>query len=164
MSVERVEAPVTFKAYMMCAFAAFAGILFGYDSGYINGVLGTNYFVEHFGQRTPVSKDHPTGFFYSTPHTSLTVSILSAGTFFGALFSGMLADMIGRRTTIIAGCGVFAVGVILQIAATAMPLLVVGRLIAGFGVGYVSCTAHPSRFNLTAVSYTHLTLPTKRIV
>lgn len=28
-SVERVEAPVTAKAYLMCAFAAFAGVLFG---------------------------------------------------------------------------------------------------------------------------------------
>jgi hypothetical protein len=35
-----VEAPVTVKAYMICAFAAFGGIFFGYDSGYINGVLG----------------------------------------------------------------------------------------------------------------------------
>jgi len=34
---ERIEAPITFKAYLMCGFAAFAGILFGYDSGYING-------------------------------------------------------------------------------------------------------------------------------
>lgn len=32
-----VEAPVTIKAYLMCAFASIGGILFGYDSGYING-------------------------------------------------------------------------------------------------------------------------------
>ena len=32
-----IEAPVTFKAYLMCAFASFGGIFFGYDSGYING-------------------------------------------------------------------------------------------------------------------------------
>jgi hypothetical protein len=32
-----VEAPVTLKAYLMCAFASFGGIFFGYDSGYING-------------------------------------------------------------------------------------------------------------------------------
>lgn len=31
--VGRVEAPVTFKAYMICAFAAFGGIFFGYDTG-----------------------------------------------------------------------------------------------------------------------------------
>jgi MFS family permease len=61
------------------------------------------------------------------------VSILSAGTFFGALFAGSLADWIGRRSTIIAGCGVFSLGVVLQVA-----LLVTGRLIAGIGVGFVS--------------------------
>lgn len=44
----RVEAPVTFKAYLMCAFAAFGGIFFGYDSGYINGVLGMEYFIQEF--------------------------------------------------------------------------------------------------------------------
>lgn len=44
----RVEAPVTFKTYLMCAFAAFGGIFFGYDSGYINGVLGMEYFIETF--------------------------------------------------------------------------------------------------------------------
>jgi hypothetical protein len=44
----RVEAPVTFKAYLMCAFAAFGGIFFGYDSGYISGVLGMDYFIQKF--------------------------------------------------------------------------------------------------------------------
>merc|ERR1712093_365350 len=41
-----VEAPVTFKAYMMCAFASFGGIFFGYDSGYINGVLASQVFID----------------------------------------------------------------------------------------------------------------------
>lgn len=45
---ERVEAPVTFKAYLMCAFAAFGGIFFGYDSGYISGVMAMRYFIETF--------------------------------------------------------------------------------------------------------------------
>lgn len=138
MTTERIEAPVTFKAYLMCAFAAFAGILFGYDSGYINGVLGTGYVKEHFGEATSNLKDYPSGYWISTSNTSLLVSILSAGTFFGAIFSGALADWFGRRTTIIAGCGIFSIGVVLQIAASAIPLLVVGRLIAGVGVGFVS--------------------------
>lgn len=30
--VEHIEAPVTLKAYLMCAFASFGGIFFGYDS------------------------------------------------------------------------------------------------------------------------------------
>ena len=44
----RIEAPVTFKAYLMCAFAAFGGIFFGYDSGYVNGVIGMDYFISTF--------------------------------------------------------------------------------------------------------------------
>lgn len=31
--VDKTEAPVTVKAYLACAFAAFGGIFFGYDSG-----------------------------------------------------------------------------------------------------------------------------------
>jgi len=33
----RIEAPVTMKAYLMCAFAAFGGIFFGYDTGWMGG-------------------------------------------------------------------------------------------------------------------------------
>lgn len=44
----RAEAPITFKAYLMCAFAALGGIFFGYDSGYINGVTSMKYFIETF--------------------------------------------------------------------------------------------------------------------
>ena len=35
----KTEPHVSFRAYLICAFASFGGILFGYDSGYINGVL-----------------------------------------------------------------------------------------------------------------------------
>lgn len=71
---------------------------------------------------------------------SLIVSILSAGTFFGALIAGDIADWLGRRFTVIAGCVVFIVGVILQTASAGpnLGLIVAGRLIAGFGVGFVS--------------------------
>lgn len=82
--------------------------------------------------------DDPDSFVISASNKSLITSILSAGTFFGALIAGDLADWFGRRTTIISGCGIFMVGVALQTASTTVALLVVGRLIAGFGVGFVS--------------------------
>jgi hypothetical protein len=37
--VSRVEAPVTLRAYLIVAFAAFGGIFFGYDTGWMGGVL-----------------------------------------------------------------------------------------------------------------------------
>lgn len=144
VAVSRIEAPVTAKAYFLCAFAAFGGILFGYDSGYISSVLGMNYFKYQFG--APVSADFSTTSFldndtyymYQTWQKSLITSILSAGTFFGALLAGSFADWIGRRSTIILGCLIFTVGVILQTASTEVNLLIGGRVVAGMGVGFVS--------------------------
>jgi len=123
----------------MCAFAAFAGVLFGYDSGYISSVLAMREFKIQYGRPVPTSSSS-VGYAYTPSQHSLIVSILSAGTFLGALLSGQLADWIGRRTTIIAGCGVFIIGVVVQVAAPNIPALAVGRLLAGFGVGFVSAT------------------------
>jgi sugar porter (SP) family MFS transporter len=131
--VERIEAPVTWKAYLLCAFASFGGIFFGYDSGYINGVLGSRIFidaVEHIGAKA-----------VSESRTSLIVSILSCGTFFGALIAGDAADWIGRKWTVILGCLIYIVGVVIQmITGLGDPLaaIVAGRLIAGIGVGFES--------------------------
>ena len=45
----RGPAPITWKVLVLCAYASFGGILFGYDSGYINGVLGMKQFKKDFG-------------------------------------------------------------------------------------------------------------------
>ncbi|KAJ5166272.1 Major facilitator-type transporter ecdD [Penicillium canariense] len=137
VDARRLEAPVTVKTYLMCAFAAFGGIFFGYDSGYISGVLGMDYFITTF-ENLDKATTSTTAFVVPSWKKSLIVSILSAGTFFGALIAGDLADWFGRRTTVISGCFVFIIGVILQTASSSLGLLVAGRLIAGFGVGFVS--------------------------
>ncbi|ODN84658.1 hypothetical protein L202_00559 [Cryptococcus amylolentus CBS 6039] len=141
-SPERVEAPVTMKAYLLCVFASFGGIFFGFDSGYMNGVLGMDYFINMMtGLPIPgadASASEIAAFALPAWKKSLITSILSAGTFFGAIIAGDLAEFLGRRITIVAGCGVFIVGCVLQTASTSLGLLVAGRLIAGFGVGFIS--------------------------
>lgn len=77
---------------------------------------------------------HPTG-----SQTSLIVSILSVGTFVGALAAGYLADIAGRKYGIALSCLIpFNLGVALQVAATSQPLFIAGRFFAGLGVGLVS--------------------------
>lgn len=132
--VERIEAPVTWKAYLMCAFAAFGGIFFGYDSGYINGVLGSQIFIDNV-EGTPNNGE------LSESNTSLVVSILSAGTFFGAVMAGDIADWIGRKWTVILGCAIYMFGVVIQMITgegDALAAITAGRLIAGIGVGFES--------------------------
>jgi len=67
----------------------------------------------------------------SAADQSLMTSILSVGTFFGAIMAGDIADFFGRRFTIILGCAVFAVGCILETAST-----------TGLGVVSISSVSH----------------------
>lgn len=83
----------------------------------------------------------------STAQESSIVSILSAGTFFGALFSPFLTDYLGRRPGLLISTWVFNLGVVLQTVAKAIPIFLAGRFFAGFGVGLISAMsrfqAHP---------------------
>ena len=119
--LSHVEALVTVKAYLICAFAAFDGIFFGYDTSWMSGVLGMKYFVRQYTGLAYPADYFPAGVDTTSPDyvayvknfhltardQSLTASILSAGTFFGAIIAGDLADFFGCRWTIISGCPVF---------------------------------------------------------
>ena len=121
-------------AIVVSAFAAFGGFLYGYDTGTISGILDMGYFKQTFG------KNQTDGtYLLESSDKGLIVSILSAGTFFGALLGYPSSDFLGRRWGLILACSIFAIGVAFQTAATALPLFVVGRVVAGIGVGIISC-------------------------
>jgi sugar porter (SP) family MFS transporter len=131
--VNETEAPITWKAYLLCAFASFGGIFFGYDSGYINGVNGSQIFID--------AVEYPGAEALSESNSSLITSILSCGTFFGAIIAGDVADRIGRKWTVILGCFIYMIGVVVQMITSpsnALAPIVAGRLVAGLGVGFES--------------------------
>ena len=78
-----ISAPVTkygASGIIMTVFAAFGGMLFGYDTGTIAGVIQMGDWIKTFGEP---DSSAPTGYSVSTSRESLVVSILSAGTFLG---------------------------------------------------------------------------------
>lgn len=97
------------------------------------------YVKKHFGHAVPKSKD-PDGYIIATSRKSLITSILSAGTFIGALIGGGAAERLGRRLTIMLSCLIFSLGVAVQVGTVNIGGLVAGRFIAGLGVGGVSAT------------------------
>lgn len=116
------------RAIFIGLFVAFGGVLFGYDTGTISGVMAMDYVKRTFTS---------TGSFTAS-ETSLITSILSAGTFVGAISAPLASDTLGRRLGLFISCIIFCVGVVLQTISTTQALLIVGRVVAGLGVGVLS--------------------------
>ncbi|CAO1616699.1 unnamed protein product [Sympodiomycopsis kandeliae] len=134
-------------ALLVGTFAGFGGYLFGYDTGVISGLLEMPEFGKEFGRYwdnvpdNTISADNPArpGYALSTSGRSLAVSILSVGTFFGALFAAPLGDWIGRRPAFMVAIAVFSIGILVQAVAHALGVFALGRVFAGAGVGLLSC-------------------------
>lgn len=118
-------------------------MLFGYDTGTISGILEMDYWKLLFSDGYTDADGNPA---VRSGDESLIVSILSLGTFLGALTAAPTADFFGRRMGLILSTAiVFNLGVILQTAATSQPLFIAGRFFAGYGVGLISAMGkHPS--------------------
>ena len=97
-------------------------LLFGYDLGFMGGLTTSPPFLATFGN----------------PNSSLLgflVSSYEVGAMFGALFQFWLGDRYGRKTNNFAGAVVVAVGAVLQSTSFGLAQFLVGRLVAGFGLG-----------------------------
>lgn len=66
------------------------------------------------------------------------VAILEVGAFFSSLIVGRLGDVYGRRRVILWGAVIFVTGGAFQTLCNGMGMLVLGRIIAGVGVGALS--------------------------
>ena len=106
-----------------------------YDTGTISGILAMPYWQRLFSTGYVDPEGNPN---VTASQESAIVSILSAGTFFGALMSPFLTDSIGRRPALMVSTWVFNLGVVLHTVATAIPLFLAGRFFAGLGVGLIS--------------------------
>ena len=91
-------------------------------------------FQMRFGQR------HDDGtYYFSNVRSGLIVGLLSIGTLLGALAGGPLADLIGRKYSIVFWNVIFCVGNIVMISSTdKWYQIMLGRFVAGWGVGALS--------------------------
>ncbi|MFP3461388.1 sugar porter family MFS transporter [Arthrobacter globiformis] len=107
---------------MVAMVATFGGLLFGYDTGVINGAL------------RPMTAD-----LGLTPITEgIVTSSLLFGAAAGAVGGGRLSDTWGRRKTIILLAILFLVGALSCVFAPNFEVMVVGRVILGLAVGGAS--------------------------
>ncbi|VUC35203.1 unnamed protein product [Clonostachys rosea] len=122
-------------AIMVGLFVASGGILFGYDTGAINGILAMRAFKDQFDTHCDAKSK---SLDICTNDTAILVAILSAGTAFGSLLAAPASVSFGRRITMLIAVGIFCAGAICQVCAQSMPLMLFGRVLAGVGVGAIS--------------------------
>ncbi|UKZ48761.1 glucose transporter [Trichoderma virens] len=121
-------------AIMVGLFVASGGLLFGYDTGAINGILAMDEFKQKFG----TCNDRTINDDICAKDSALIVAILSVGTALGSLLAAPAGDMLGRRRSMLLSVAIFCIGAILQVSAEASANLLAGRCLAGIGVGAVS--------------------------
>ena len=108
---------------LLVVIVTLGGFLFGYDTSII---AGAQLYFE---------KDWPD---ISTGEIAIIVSIALIGAAIGALVSGSISDMYGRKPLILGSSVLFTLGSIIMAVAPSIGLLMFGRLIVGFGVGIAS--------------------------
>jgi len=91
----------------------------------ISGILAMSSFRQQFSTGYIDWNDKKLN--VSPGQSSLIVSILSAGTFFGALAAAPFGDLLGRKTSLIIAVAIFSFGALLQTVASHIPILVAGR-------------------------------------
>ena len=115
-----------FKWVLMIALVTFfAGLLFGYDQGVIAGALKgveDSFRVGSFAQE-------------------IITSWVTLGALVAALVAGTAADRFGRRPVLLTAGLLFISGAIIQAITPGVEILVVGRLVTGFGIGFASVIA-----------------------
>ncbi|KAK4906519.1 hexose transporter hxt5 [Elasticomyces elasticus] len=126
---------ITGRSLAMGLLVSMGGLIFGYDTGQISGFLEQPDFLQRFGECDANGQNCA----FTNVRSGLIVGLLSIGTLLGALLAAPLADKIGRRLSITFWSVICAIGFVVQIATSyAWYQLMIGRFVAGFGVGALS--------------------------
>ncbi len=112
-------------------------LLFGYDQGLMSGIITGTKFNEEF---PPTAGDSH----HATVIQGAVVSCYELGCFFGAIFTLLRGETIGRRPIMLIGAVLMILGTIISITPFkghwALGQFVVGRVISGLGNGMNTAT------------------------
>jgi len=121
------------QVYLTGSFAAIGGLLFGYDTGVISGVLTMSDFLLAFGGTSSLVR----GSLPSSVAGSI-VGIMLVGCFLGALIAGPSGDQLSRKYSIVLFSLIFIVSAVLQTGSYNLFMLLLSRLVAGKEISIVN--------------------------
>ncbi|KAJ7968456.1 sugar transporter 1 [Quillaja saponaria] len=138
------EYPGNLTPYVLvtCIVAAMGGLIFGYDIGISGGVTSMNSFLQKFFPSVYRKKALSKSTNQYCQYDSETLTLFTSSLYLAALLSSIVASTItrkfGRKWSMLFGGVLFCSGAILNGFAQAVWMLIVGRILLGFGIGFAN--------------------------
>ncbi|KAL6179891.1 hypothetical protein ACLB2K_046562 [Fragaria x ananassa] len=135
---------ITLSVVITCIVAASCGLIYGYDIGISGGVTTMPSFLLKFFpsvlKKAAATKPNIYCVYDSQLLTTFTSSLYIAG-MFATLVASRLVKTIGRRNVMLLGGSTFLVGSALNGGAVNVAMLILGRMMLGFGLGFTNQAA-----------------------
>jgi len=126
-SLSAPSTPFTPTVLLFFLFPAIGGLLFGYDIGATSGALLS---------MTSPTLSGTSWYDLSTSSQGLVVSLSLFGALAGSALALVFGDSMGRRKELILGGALYCAGAGLVYAAQQLPVVMLGRLLYGVGIGF----------------------------
>lgn len=136
---EQYQGKVTSYVIITCLVGAIGGSLFGYDIGISGGVTSMSEFLSKFFPKVHRKQMHAHEDNYCK-YNDQALAAFTSSLYLAGLVSSLVASPItrkyGRRGSIICGGISFIIGATLDASAVNLAMLILGRIMLGFGIGF----------------------------
>ncbi|KAL8032725.1 hypothetical protein ABFX02_13G114600 [Erythranthe guttata] len=136
--------PGNLTAYVMvtCVIAAMGGLIFGYDIGISGGVTSMDSFLEKFFPAVYKKEKADDSTNQYCKFDSVTLTLFTSSLYLAALLSSIVASTVtrklGRKLSMLFGGVLFCAGALINGFAQNVLMLIVGRILLGFGIGFAN--------------------------
>ncbi|XP_072972318.1 sugar transport protein 14-like [Typha angustifolia] len=137
---EFYEGRITSYFILACVVGSLGGSLFGYDLGVSSGVTSMDEFLKEFFPSVYRRKQEHLRETDYCKYDNQILTLFTSSLYFAGLVSTFGASLVtrkyGRRISIMTGSVSFFCGGVVNAAAVNIPMLIVGRILLGVGIGF----------------------------
>ncbi|KAK4361038.1 hypothetical protein RND71_019990 [Anisodus tanguticus] len=133
---------LTLYVTVTCIIAAMGGLIFGYDIGISGGVTSMDSFLSKFFPSVLRKQKADDSTNQYCKFDSQTLTMFTSSLYLAALLSSLVASTVtrklGRRLSMLSGGVLFCAGALINGFAQNVAMLIIGRILLGFGIGFAN--------------------------
>ncbi|XP_051125475.1 sugar carrier protein C-like [Andrographis paniculata] len=133
---------LTLYVIVTCVVAAMGGLIFGYDIGISGGVTSMDSFLMRFFPSVYHKEKLDANTNQYCKFDSVTLTLFTSSLYLAALASSIVASTVtrklGRKLSMLFGGILFCAGALINGFAQNVAMLIVGRILLGFGIGFAN--------------------------